>query len=84
MSVSARPLRDCIYRELVYIARCSSTNAMSFSSVSMHRPAIDAGDANFNPLVFDPPLIYDQRHGHGFPRVVNGRVDIGAFESPHP
>jgi Chlamydia polymorphic membrane protein (Chlamydia_PMP) repeat len=38
-------------------------------------PAFDAGDPNFNP-----PPDYDQR-GLGFPRVVNGRIDIGAFES---
>jgi hypothetical protein len=37
-------------------------------------PAIDAGDPNFTPL---PD--HDQR-GTGFPRVFNGRVDIGAFE----
>jgi hypothetical protein len=37
-------------------------------------PAIDAGDPNFTS-----PLSYDQR-GPGYPRVVNGRVDIGAFE----
>jgi hypothetical protein len=37
-------------------------------------PAIDAGDPNFTP-----PPSYDQR-GPGFPRVVNGRIDIGAFE----
>ena len=37
-------------------------------------PAIDAGDHNFNP-----PPDFDQR-GPGFPRVVNGRIDIGAFE----
>ncbi len=37
-------------------------------------PAIDAGDptANCSPC-------YDQR-GPGFPRVVNGRIDIGSFE----
>ena len=44
-------------------------------------PAIDAGS---NTLAVDPatgqPLAYDQR-GAGFPRVVNGTVDIGAFES---
>jgi Chlamydia polymorphic membrane protein (Chlamydia_PMP) repeat len=39
-------------------------------------PAIDAGDPNFTP-----PPNYDQR-GSGFPRVVNGRLDIGAFEAP--
>jgi hypothetical protein len=38
-------------------------------------PAIDAGDPNFTP----PPL-YDQR-GTGYPRVVNGRIDIGSFEA---
>lgn len=35
-------------------------------------PAIDAGNNNAN-------YSYDQR-GEGFPRVVNGRADIGAFE----
>ena len=42
-------------------------------------PAIDAGDTNFNPNSFNPPMVYDQR-GTGFNRVVNGRIDIGAFE----
>jgi hypothetical protein len=37
-------------------------------------PAIDAGDPN--PT--DPPM-WDQR-GPGFPRIVNGRIDIGAYE----
>jgi len=37
-------------------------------------PAINAG----NPSFTSPPD-YDQR-GIGFPRVVNGRIDIGAFE----
>jgi len=37
-------------------------------------PAIDAGDPSFTP-----PPYYDQR-GPGFARVVNGRMDIGAFE----
>ena len=44
-------------------------------------PAIDAGDPSFTP-----PPDYDQR-GPGFPRVVNNRIDIGAFEvqaSPTP
>jgi len=44
-------------------------------------PAIDAGDPNFTP-----PPDYDQR-GPGFDRVVNGRIDTGAFEvqaSPTP
>ena len=37
-------------------------------------PAIDAGDP-----AFAPPPFYDQR-GVGYPRVVNERIDIGAFE----
>ena len=37
-------------------------------------PAIDAGDPGFSS-----PAEFDQR-GSGFPRVVNGRIDIGAFE----
>src|SRR6266545_4051431 len=36
--------------------------------------AIDMGDPNFTP-----PPDYDQR-GPGYPRVVNGGIDIGAFE----
>ena len=42
-------------------------------------PAIDAG----NPMLTRPPVatpLYDQR-GEGFRRVVNGHIDIGAFES---
>ncbi len=43
-------------------------------------PAIDKGS---NALAVDPttgqPLLYDQR-GPGFARIVNGTVDIGAFE----
>ncbi|MGO9463201.1 MAG: Ig-like domain repeat protein, partial [Isosphaeraceae bacterium] len=45
-------------------------------------PAIDAGSV---ALAVDPttnqPLVYDQR-GAGYPRIVNGTVDIGAFERP--
>ncbi|MDQ3813805.1 MAG: CSLREA domain-containing protein, partial [Armatimonadota bacterium] len=37
-------------------------------------PAMNAGDPNFTP-----PPANDQR-GPGFPRVVNGRLDIGAYE----
>ena len=37
-------------------------------------PAIDMGDPSFTP-----PPDFDQR-GTGFPRVVNNRIDIGAFE----
>ncbi len=43
-------------------------------------PAINAGDPNFNPYLFNPPLLYDQR-GPGFPRIVEGRLDIGAYEA---
>jgi len=42
-------------------------------------PAINAGNPNYNPNNFQPPLIYDQR-GFGFDRVKKGRRDIGAFE----
>jgi Right handed beta helix region len=45
------------------------THALSTGS-----PAINAGDPSFTP-----PPNYDQR-GPGFDRVVNGRIDIGAFE----
>jgi hypothetical protein len=47
-----------------------------------HSPAINAGNPNFNPYLFNPPLLYDQR-GVNFPRTVSGRVDIGAFEAKH-
>ena len=43
-------------------------------------PAIDAGDSNFDPDAFSPPLNDDQR-GDGFQRVVADRIDLGAFES---
>lgn len=43
-------------------------------------PAIDAGDPNFNPNSFNPPMVSDQR-GTGFNRVVSGHIDIGAFEA---
>jgi hypothetical protein len=42
-------------------------------------PAIDAGDPNFDPNAFNPPMLYDQR-GSGHDRVAHGRIDIGAFE----
>ena len=44
-----------------------------------YSPAIDNGNPNFDPNAFTPPLLYDQR-GRRFRRVVNGGVDIGAFE----
>ncbi len=46
-------------------------------------PAINAGDPNFDPNSFNPPMVYDQR-GTGFNRVVNGRIDIGAYEVQPP
>ena len=42
-------------------------------------PAIDAGDPNFDPNAFNPPMLSDQR-GSGFNRVAHSRIDIGAFE----
>ena len=45
-------------------------------------PALDAGDPAAVPGVGVIPL-FDQR-GVGFPRVVNGRIDIGAFELALP
>jgi hypothetical protein len=42
-------------------------------------PAMDAGDPNFDPNAFNPPMLYDQR-GPGYNRVAHGRIDIGAFE----
>jgi hypothetical protein len=55
------------------------THALLFYS-----PAINAGDPNFNPNAYNPPLLYDQRGGPDFPRIVNGRVDIGAYELKYP
>ena len=42
-------------------------------------PALDAGDPNYLTDTANPAA-YDQR-GTGFSRVVNGRIDIGAFEA---
>lgn len=50
----------------------------------LNSPAIDAGNPNFDPNSFNPPLLYDQRNSRRFPRVQNGRLDIGAFESKRP
>jgi hypothetical protein len=50
------------------------THALSTGS-----PAIDAGDPNFDPNVFNPPMLYDQR-GSAYNRVALGRIDTGAFE----
>lgn len=41
-------------------------------------PAINSGSPNFTPYALVPPLFADQR---GKPRVANGRIDIGAYES---
>ena len=41
-------------------------------------PGINAGDPNFTP-----PPNYDQR-GLGFDRIVDGRIDVGAFEVQGP
>lgn len=49
------------------------THALSAGS-----PAINAGDPKFTP-----PPFFDQR-GPGFDRMVNGRIDIGAFEAQGP
>ncbi len=48
--------------------------------------AIDAGDPNFNPNDYTPPLVNDQRR---LARVANGgvnglRIDIGAYEAQAP
>ncbi len=43
-------------------------------------PAIDAGSVALAVDANDIPLTTDQR-GIGFPRVINGAVDIGAYES---
>jgi hypothetical protein len=59
--------------------RPTLTHALLFYS-----PAINAGDPNFNLHAFNPPLLNDQRSGPEFPRVVNGRVDIGAYEFKNP
>lgn len=50
----------------------------------VNSPAINAGDPGFNPDAFNPPLLYDQRNSRRFPRVVNGRIDIGAYEYKRP
>src|SRR5262245_8661521 len=42
-------------------------------------PAIGAGDPNFDPNAFNPPMLKDQR-GSDYDRVAHGRIDIGAFE----
>jgi hypothetical protein len=53
-------------------------------AVLINSPAINAGDPNFNPYAFVPPLLYDQRNSRRFPRIANGRIDIGAFELTRP
>ena len=60
---------DPLLGQLQYNGGSTSTHKLLSGS-----PAIDAGGPNFTP-----PPDYDQR-GPGFARVVNGRIDIGAFE----
>lgn len=57
-----------------------SDNGGSTLTISLQAssPALDAGD----PAFAGPPD-FDQR-GDGYPRVQNGRVDIGAFETQAP
>jgi hypothetical protein len=43
-------------------------------------PAINTGNPSFSPNSFTPAMTTDQR-GAGFPRVLGGRIDVGAFES---
>ena len=50
----------------------------------LNSPAIDAGDPGFYPYAFSPPLLFDQRNSRRFRRIVNGRIDIGAFELKRP
>ncbi|MGH9948820.1 MAG: choice-of-anchor Q domain-containing protein [Pyrinomonadaceae bacterium] len=54
----------------------------TYALMSGASPAANTGS---NALAVDPttllPLATDQR-GTGFPRIIGGRVDIGAFESP--
>lgn len=42
-------------------------------------PVINQGDPAFDPNAFTPPMTTDQR-GSGFNRIINSRIDIGAFE----
>src|SRR5262249_48293133 len=60
---------DPILGPLAYYGGPTPTHILKVGS-----PAIDAGDPNF----VSPPST-DQR-GVGFARLVNGRIDIGAFE----
>ena len=43
--------------------------------------AIDRGNPAFDPETFTPPLVTDQR---GAPRLIAGRLDIGAYEAEAP
>ena len=47
-----------------------------------HSPAIDAGDPNFNPYAFDPPLLYDQRDGPRLSRASSEVALILARSNP--
>ena len=63
-------------------ALCTATG-MPDASCTGASPAINAGDPNFDPNAFSPPLLYDQR-GSPYARVANNRIDIGAFEVQPP
>jgi predicted outer membrane repeat protein len=56
-------------------------------ALNLISPAVNRGNPLFNPLLqpapFDSYLIYDNR-GPGFARVVNERLDLGAFELEEP
>ncbi len=69
-----RPSAEILELELGDHGGPTLTHALAVSSA-----AIDAGDPDFDPELFDPPLVYDQR-GEGFERVMGDRIDIGAFE----
>ena len=60
---------DPMLGPLAYYGGPTATHILKTGS-----PAIDKGDPNFAP---PPP---DDQRGVGFARVVNGRIDIGAFE----
>ncbi len=46
-----------------------------------HSVAIDHGDPAFDPNTFSPPMMTDQR---GTPRLIEGLLDIGAYEAEPP
>ena len=75
-AVLARPM--CARPIPNSVILCLETAASPpISCPSPTAPAVNAGDPNFNGTG-----AFDQR-GPGFPRVVGGRLDIGAIESPY-